>query len=194
MSVDEAKLSLRAEAKARRQAAFQLHGRQAAEELAGPGLGFLGVVPPLIVSGFQAIGDEIDPGPLMEGLHGQGFQLAFPVIAGKGRPLVMRSWSPGEALEVRTWGIAEPLPSAKEVFPDIVLVPLLAFDAEGYRLGYGGGFYDRTLAQLRAKKRVIAVGVAFDEQRVDAVPRDVYDQPCDWVLTPSGALKCGENI
>ena len=75
------------------------------------------------------------------------------------------------------------------VEPDVVLVPLLAFDSGGYRLGYGGGFYDRTLAGLRAKKAITAVGLAYDEQKVDALPHDSYDERLDWVLTPSGARK-----
>ena len=91
-----------------------------------------------------------------------------------------------------TWGIAEPLPSRAALEPDIVLVPLLAFDAQGYRLGYGGGFYDRSLAGLRAKKPIVAVGIAYDELKVDAVPHLDYDQRVDWVLTPSGPLRCRE--
>ncbi len=73
----------------------------------------------------------------------------------------------------------------------MVLGPLLAFDAEGYRLGYGGGFYDRTLARLRSLKRVVAIGLAYDGQRVDAVPHVDYDEPLDWVLTPSGPIRSG---
>ena len=88
------------------------------------------------------------------------------------------------------WGIAEPLPDKPVLEPDVVLVPLLAFDATGYRLGYGGGFYDRTLARLRAIKPVVAVGIAYDELKVDAVPHLDYDQRLDWVLTPSGPLRC----
>lgn len=193
MSPDEKKRELRSVAKARRLAAFDLHGKQAGEQIASFGLDFCGASPRAIVSGFSAISDEIDAWPLMLQLQSQGFQLALPVIEGRGKPLTMRAWNPGDPMENKTWGIAEPLSSATEVFPDIVLVPLLAFDAAGYRLGYGGGFYDRTLQKLRAMKPVIAIGLAYDEQRVDAVPRDSYDQPCDWVLTPSGPVRCPAN-
>ena len=89
------------------------------------------------------------------------------------------------------WGIREPLPTAPLVEPDVLLSPLLAFDARGYRLGYGGGFYDRTLARLRGIKTVVAIGLALDEQKVDAVPHADYDERVDWVLTPSGPLRCG---
>ena len=95
-------------------------------------------------------------------------------------------------MESGTWGIAEPLPSRPALEPDIVMVPLLAFDVQGYRLGYGGGFYDRSLAGLRAKKPIVAVGIAYDELKVDAVPHLDYDQRVDWVLTPSGPLRCRE--
>jgi 5-formyltetrahydrofolate cyclo-ligase len=88
------------------------------------------------------------------------------------------------------WGIAEPLPSRTVYEPDVLLVPLLAFDAKGYRLGYGGGFYDRSLQILRKLKPIVAVGISYDEQKIDAVPHLDYDQPLDWVLTPSGPLRC----
>jgi 5-formyltetrahydrofolate cyclo-ligase len=144
----------------------------------------------VVVSGFSAIRDEIDPRPLLERLHGQGFRIALPVMQGKGRPLQFRAWSPGDAMGSGEWGIGEPLPDKQEVFPDVVLVPLLAFDAEGYRLGYGGGFYDRTLERLRSRKPVTAVGIGYDELKIDAVPHLDYDERLDWVLTPSGPLRC----
>jgi 5-formyltetrahydrofolate cyclo-ligase len=146
--------------------------------------------PGAIVSGFSAIRDEIDPAQLLAHLHREGYRLCLPVMQGKGLPLVFRAWSPGDAMGRVQWGIAEPLPDKPVLEPDIVLVPLLAFDAHGYRLGYGGGFYDRTLARLRAIKPVVAVGVAYDELKVDAVPHLHYDQPLDWVLTPSGPIRC----
>ena len=184
------KKALRAEAKQRRAAAFARHGGMAARGIAAHGLDFLKLGEGATVSGFAAIGDEIDPGPLLLNLHREGFRLALPYMQGKGRPLILRAWAPGDELAETTWGIREPLPSAPEVFPDVVLVPLLAFDAAGYRLGYGGGFYDRTLSLLRRKKPIVAVGLAYVEQQIDAVPHSDYDERVDWVLTPSGARKC----
>lgn len=142
------------------------------------------------MSAFSAIGEEIDPLPLMTRLHGEGHPLALPTMQGKGLPLVFRAWTPGDEMAEAVWGIAEPLASRAEVVPDIVLVPLLAFDASGHRLGYGGGFYDRTLHQLRRLKPLVTVGIAYDEQRLDEVPHLDYDQPLDWVLTPSGPQAC----
>jgi 5-formyltetrahydrofolate cyclo-ligase len=139
-----------------------------------------------IIAGFLSIGDEIDLGPLMLALSQRGHTLALPVMQGRRKPLLFRAYAPGDALATTTWGIREPLPTAATVAPDLLLVPLLAFDATGNRLGYGGGFYDRTVAEARNCRHITAVGVAFDEQRLDAVPHVDYDEPLDWVLTPSG--------
>jgi 5-formyltetrahydrofolate cyclo-ligase len=185
-----AKKRLRSEVKALRAAAFARLGAGAGERIAGYGIAFAGHSPPAVVSGFLPIGEEIDPAPLMRRLAGEGYRLALPVMEAKGKPLLFRAWTPGEPLSEVTWGIREPLPAAAVVEPDIVLGPLLAFDLEGYRLGYGGGFYDRTLARLRALKPVVSIGLAYDEQRVDAVPHSDYDERLDWVLTPSGPKKC----
>jgi 5-formyltetrahydrofolate cyclo-ligase len=184
----EAKGHARAAAKHARAAAFARHGSMA-QGLAEQGLGFSGFGRHAIVSGFCAIGDEIDPLALLTKLSTDGHRVCLPVMQGKGLPLLFRTWNPGDPMKTTIWGIAEPLPTASRVEPDVLLVPLLAFDSMGYRLGYGGGFYDRTLAELRVRKPVIAIGLAFDEQRVDSVPHVDYDQRLDWVLTPSGPLR-----
>lgn len=186
----EDKAAMRSDAKRRRAEAHEQLGSASAAMLAQFGLEFIGSRPEMSVSGFSAIRDEISPLKLLKVLHGQGHVLALPAMQGKGLPLVFRKWAPGDAMSPAVWGIAEPLPTAEVVEPDVVLVPLLAFDARGYRLGYGGGFYDRTIARLRAMKPVVAVGIAYDEQEVDAVPHADYDERLDWVLTPSGARRC----
>ena len=188
--MDDLKKEMRARAIALRKAAFEAYGSDATRRLAAHGLDFLKISPGTIVSGFAAIRDEINPADLMTWLHAEGIRLALPAMVGKGQPLVMRAWTPGDPMAAAIWGIAEPLEDKPEVEPDVLLVPLLAFDECGHRLGYGGGFYDRTLAKLRAKKPVVAVGIAYDEQKVDAVPVESYDQRLDWVLTPSGPMKC----
>jgi 5-formyltetrahydrofolate cyclo-ligase len=162
----------------------------AAEAVAAHGLAFLQPEPAAVVSGFASLPDEFRLWPLLRALSDQGSRLALPVMQGKGRPLIFRNWSPGDAMDSGVWGIAEPKADKAVLEPDILLVPLLAFDAGGWRLGYGGGFYDRTLKGLRARKSVVAVGIAFDEQRVDAVPHLDYDERLDWALTPSGPIRC----
>jgi 5-formyltetrahydrofolate cyclo-ligase len=143
-----------------------------------------------VVSGFASMPDELNIWPLLRCLHGHGVSLALPVVHKKGEPLLFRAWMPGDAMDKGVWSIPEPKSDKPVVEPDILLVPLLAFDRRGGRLGYGGGFYDRTLARLRALKPVTAIGLAYDEQRVDAVPHLDYDQRLDWVLTPSGPIRC----
>ena len=115
----------------------------------------------------------------------------MPVVMGEGLPLIFRAWNPGEPTVPGIWNIPVPPESAPELLPDVLLVPMLAFDIAGYRLGYGGGFYDRTLVKLRALKPVTAVGVAYADQQVDAVPRAGYDQPLDYVMTERDSFTCG---
>lgn len=187
--VSIAKNDMRARAKAVRAHASAHHGNSATNALAELGLTFLDSRPPAIVSGFMPIGDEIDVTGLMARLNAEGFTLCLPVIIQKGAPLEFRVWAPGDILEEKKWGIREPGPSAKVVQPDIVLAPLLAFDKDGYRLGYGGGFYDRSLAEISMTKPVVAIGVGYDAQEVPAVPCDQFDRKLDWMLTPSGPRK-----
>jgi len=189
--VSEAKKELRRRATVLRGVArARLGAGEAGHRLASRGLGFLHVAAGSVVSGFLSIGEEIDPVPLLERLHLDGHRLCLPVMVGKGLPLIFRAWVPGDPLAERMWRIREPRTDKPQVEPDIVLVPLLAVDAEGWRLGYGGGYYDRTLRDLRGRKSITAVGLAYDEQVVDAVPHLDYDEPLDWVLTPSGPLRC----
>ena len=164
---------------------------RAAEALAAHGLAFLpGLAARAVVSGFASMPEELRAWPLLRRLHGEGYRLCLPVMQGKGKPLVFRAWAPGDAMDRRVWGIAEPKADKAELEPDVLIVPLLAFDAAGRRLGYGGGFYDRTLHALRARKKIVAVGLAYDEQKIDAVPHLDYDERLDWVLTPSGPIRC----
>jgi 5-formyltetrahydrofolate cyclo-ligase len=163
---------------------------RAADAVAAQGLDFLQVRGSAVVSGFASLPDEFRVWPLLRRLHREGHRLALPVMQGKAKPLLFRAWAPGDALDRGVWGIGEPKADKAIVEPDILLVPLLAFDRRGWRLGYGGGFYDRTLQRLRALQPIVAVGLAFDEQRIDAVPHLDYDQRLDWVLTPSGPTHC----
>ncbi len=157
--------------------------RQAAAEAIAARPFPLPIAPGAIVSGFMPMATEINPLPLMHKLAGQGARLALPVIVGRAKPLVMRAWVSGEPLSTGVWGIREPEPEAAEVEPDILLVPLVAFDRAGHRIGYGGGYYDRTVAQLRARKAVVAVGLGFAAQEVPAVPTTPRDARLDLVLT-----------
>lgn len=153
----------------------------------------LAVLPALsapIVSTFWAIGPEIDPVSLEAALVARGASLSLPVMVGKGKPLEFRRYAHGDQVAARTWGIHEPLATAPVVQPDILLVPMLAADTTGARVGYGGGFYDRSLKALREAKVIAAVGLCYDEQVVDEVPHLHYDERLDWLLTPTGLRQC----
>lgn len=184
------KKAMRRAALARRAAAFPRLGTTAGWQLSRHGIAFADPVPGGFVSSFLAIGEEIDTMPLMRRLWREEQSICLPVMVGKDQSLTFRMWREGEPLDEVKWGIREPRPGALEAPPDTMLVPLLAFDARGHRLGYGGGYYDRTIAALRAEYKVITIGLAYDELEVDAVPHSDYDQRLDWVLTPSGPRKC----
>jgi 5-formyltetrahydrofolate cyclo-ligase len=148
----------------------------------------LAILPGLIVSGFMPMRSEINPLPLMKTLADAGAQLALPVTGRRGEPLVMRAWTWGEPLASGVWGIREPKPEAPQVEPDILLVPLLAFDRAGGRLGYGGGYYDVTLARLRSCKAVTAIGLAYAMQEIARVPTTPDDAVLDLVLTEQDVI------
>jgi 5-formyltetrahydrofolate cyclo-ligase len=187
----EQKGALRVRARAARAKLAPAQKLKAANAVAELGLSFLPTrSPTATVAGFAPLADEFRVWPLLRRLAREGVPLALPVIEGKGKPLLFRAWRPGDQTAPGVWGIAEPTPDKPRVEPEILLVPLLAFDLAGWRLGYGAGYYDRTLRRLRAMQPVLAVGIAYDEQRVDAVPHLDYDERLDWVLTPSGPIRC----
>src|SRR5262249_26396847 len=141
----------------------------AAEAIAARGLPFE-VEPGAIVSGYSPVRNEIDPAPLMKKLASEGARLALPTVTARGQSLIFRAWTPGERLMLGPLGILEPSPVAAEVVPDIMLVPLAAFDRTGHRIGYGGGYYDHTFAHLHKIKAVIGVGLGFAVQEIRSVP------------------------
>jgi 5-formyltetrahydrofolate cyclo-ligase len=182
IDISEQKRIIRRDAVARRDA-LPAAARAAAAETIARRMFPLAIAPGVIVSGFSPLKSEINPVPLLRKLSDGGAALALPVVAGKGKPLIMRAWAFGEPLDSGVWGIREPKPEAPEVAPDILLVPLLAFDRSGHRVGYGAGYYDMTIAKLRALKSVTAVGIAFAAQEIASVPVTPRDARLDLVLT-----------
>ena len=136
-----------------------------------------------VVAGYSPVRSECDPTPLMRSLAGKGVQLALPVVETKSKTLSFAEWRQGEQLAAGPFGILQPGPSALDLEPDVILVPLVAFDRAGHRIGYGVGYYDRALKELRKRRPVIAVGIAFATQEVDAVAADPHDERLDLVLT-----------
>jgi len=179
---ERTKAELRATALAKREALSDKQRGAAAHALAKRGLP-LPIAAGMIVSGYSPIRNEIDPAPLLQKLALQGAQLALPSVTARGKSLVFRAWSPGERLTLGMLGIPEPSPAAAEVVPDIMLVPLAAFDRIGHRIGYGAGHYDYTIAHLRKQKAIIGIGLAFAAQEIEAIPALSHDVPLDYVLT-----------
>ena len=176
------KAMLRAKALAKRDALSDKKRAAAATKLGKRGLPFK-LLPGSIVSGYSPIRSEIDPLPLMEKLAKHGARLALPTVTARGKSLIFRSYNVGDRLTLGILGIPEPSPAAAEVVPDIMLVPLAAFDATGHRIGYGAGYYDYSFAHLRRHKPVIGIGLAFAAQEIVSVPALSHDVPLDYVLT-----------
>jgi 5-formyltetrahydrofolate cyclo-ligase len=190
MSVTPAPISksdLRAAGLAARDALSDAQRTAAALALAARGLPFA-IAPGAIVSGYSPIRSEIDPAPLMRALAEQGARLALPAVMARGKSLAFRAWSAGDRLMLGPLGILEPSPAATELIPDIMLVPLAAFDRAGHRIGYGAGHYDYTLAHLRKVKPIAAIGVAFAVQEIETVPALPHDVALDYVLTETQAF------
>lgn len=145
------------------------------------------------LAAFLATRSEIDPAHAVLRVQRRGQVVAMPVVAGRDRPLVFRRLRPGVATERGAFGIAVPPRRAQVVVPDIFIVPLAAFDRRGYRIGYGGGFYDRTLEEARQRRQVLAVGFAFACQEVGEVVRESFDQRLDMIVTEREIIACSDR-
>jgi len=195
--IEERKKALRREAAERRAALFGRAGN-AGTALRDLFLKRIPLPPPdvqklgAVISGFWPMDEEIDTRPLMLRLHDLGYRCCLPAVAGKAKPLVFRRWTPETRLLPDRFGVVAPGPGTIEAVPDILIVPLLAFDRAGWRLGYGAGFYDYTLTALRKSGKALAVGVGFAGQEVKSVPHDDFDQQVDWIVTEREAFKTAE--
>jgi 5-formyltetrahydrofolate cyclo-ligase len=182
MQEPPSKADLRAAALAKRDALSDNKRAAAAKAIAKRGLP-MAIAPGTIISGYSPIRSEIDPMPLLRALAAQGARLALPAVMARGKSLAFRAWLPDDRLMLGPLGIPEPSPAAAEVIPDIMLVPLAAFDRAGHRIGYGAGHYDFTLAHLRKTKAIAAIGVAFAAQEIALMPALQHDVALDYVLT-----------
>ena len=191
--IDQLKAELCKSALARREALPPAERQAAAGAIAGRPFP-LRISPGVIVSGFSPLKSEINPLPLLRTLADAGARLALPVVAGRGQPLIMRAYAFGQQLNSGVWGIREPKDDAPEVDPDILIVPLAAFDRRGNRIGYGAGYYDMTINRLRALKPVTAVGIAYAAQEVPDVPVTERDARLDLVLTEREAIDFRERF
>ncbi len=184
-----AKKTLRRAMQKRRSQITELQRREAALKLKDVGFDFLHIDTPLVITGYAPIKTEFDCLPLLKKLESAGHDIALPVIEVQGEELSFRSWNTDQPLIEGAYGIPAPSAENSTLDPHILCVPLLAFDKQGYRLGYGGGYYDRTLRSLRARRSILAIGIAFEFQGMEVVPHDEFDERLNWVLTPSGPIK-----
>jgi 5-formyltetrahydrofolate cyclo-ligase len=186
----EEKARLRAEALSLRKEIWLKSAGSAAQAIAGQGVpliqsfGLVGAI-----GGYHALRAELDPLPLLTDLHAHGFCIALPCVR-EGDGLTYREWMPGSALKRGKFGVAEPDATQPAIHPSILFVPLVAFDRKGNRLGYGAGYYDASLRDMKARQRVLAIGVAFDEQEFPNIPREPQDEPLDMILTPTRVITC----
>ncbi len=146
-------------------------------------LGYIAMHPQAdVIAAYMPIRTEISPLAAMTVMHGQGKRICMPVILGPAQPLVFREWTPMCAMQEGAFGAAVPV-AGDDLEPDLVITPLLAWDNTGYRLGYGGGFYDRSFEQMRRRRPTLGVGFAYAAQQVAKVPCDATDQPLDALVT-----------
>ena len=186
---DLPKDALRRAMRARRRDLAVLHPDAA--ERAAAQLPVEALPPFAVAAGYRAMGAELSPWPVLRKLEASGARIVLPVAPVPHAPLLFRAFAPDQPLEPDAARIPSPTAAAETLTPDLVLAPLIAFDRQGYRLGQGGGYYDRTLAALRqaalsAGGRLFVIGLAYAGQEVDRIPADGHDQPLDAILTESG--------
>jgi 5-formyltetrahydrofolate cyclo-ligase len=186
MNLAQQKEILRREARTRR-AGLKAAAPDAARAIAKNFISSLTLYSNVVIAGYVAAHDEIDPAELIKALRWRGAVIALPRVTAKGEPLAFHRWDQKAAPVKGAYGLFEAAPDWPLIAPDVVLVPLLAFDAEGYRLGYGGGYYDRSLRTLREKGSVLAVGIAYDGQKIAHVPHNAMDEQLDWIVTEKSA-------
>jgi 5-formyltetrahydrofolate cyclo-ligase len=177
------KALLRAEAAARRRAVSEAGAAAFARRIRDVGSSLVAEKAAATVAAYWPVKDEASPVLLLETLAAREIATALPVVVARGEPLLFRRWRPGETLVKVGFGLEEPQADAPEVVPDLLFVPLLAFDRSGHRLGYGAGFYDRTLAKLRDARGAVTVGIAYAAQELPEIPAEPHDQRLDYILT-----------
>jgi 5-formyltetrahydrofolate cyclo-ligase len=183
-SLVQRKAALRAEALDRRAGIPASYAEQAAEAVAMRLIDELAIPSGTVVAGYWPLSGELDPRPGLDRLRARGHPLALPRLDGRDQPLVFLAWDAGDVLVQGTFKLLEPDPARPVRVPEVVLAPLLAFDRRGGRLGYGKGYYDRTLSHLQSRSlRPLVIGIAFADQEIEDVPTGPADVLLDGVIT-----------
>lgn len=192
-SIHQQKVRLRSELKPRRDAIDAAIRASHSQAITDRLLPLLEVTPLKCLAGYWPMASEVDPRPVMEAMQTAGLKVALPLVDRPDRSLGFRLWDGQEPPWRGPTGTLEPDPASRRAAPDVLLIPLLGFDRRGGRIGFGKGFYDRTLAELRGFKPIIAVGIAFAEQEVPEVPMERHDQKLDWIVTERAAIRLDQN-
>ena len=188
MSAAPSKEIIRKEA-ADRRAALKSQIAELSVAVARQFLAQVPIPPDAVVSSYWAIGDEADPQFLERELRRRGHRIVMPRVAGRNLPLDFHIWETGAKLVRGGFGLSEPSRDWQKLNPDILIVPMLAFDGAGYRVGYGAGYYDRTIRGLRAAKSITAAGFGFAVQEFPELPHLAHDERLDWVITENAARR-----
>ncbi|HCH23423.1 MAG TPA: 5-formyltetrahydrofolate cyclo-ligase [Oceanospirillaceae bacterium] len=188
LSIDQQKQAFRVTAKAKRLQAFQ-DQPQAGVQIAEMISGVLELPAHSNVSVFWPLAEELDTLPILHALHTAGHQVLLPIMQGAGKPLLFGCWAPGDVLVEAAFKTLQPSPEQARMTPDVMLCPLLAFDRNGYRMGYGGGFYDRSIAQIKAQGELCTIGIAFAAQEVDSIVIGEFDEPLDMIVTEQEIIR-----
>jgi len=190
LTLTDEKAALRRKALVAARASAAAYGDEAGLRVARAFLAAVPVERGAVISGYAPLKSEIDPLPLLTLLARRGHPIALPYVEAAGRPLLLKRWRPGDKLAAGQFGVRQPAASAPTLRPDILLVPLVGFDSAGNRLGRGGGFYDRTISELKSRGPLTTVGLAFAAQHMLRVPCEPHDERLDWIVTEEGALSC----
>lgn len=189
------KKALREEALLRRMQMPVAGRMRAAQAIIDHVLSVLMPRPDSVIAGYWAIKGEVDVVPLLLEMIRRGHRAALPQVAEFRKPLIFRAWHEHARMQDGRYGIREPDPAeADAVVPDIILVPMLAFDERGGRLGYGSGFYDRTFDSLKTLHKVTAIGIAWDMQKLEGIPQDPYDYPMDMIVTEKNIYRFEKDL
>ncbi|NQY82342.1 MAG: 5-formyltetrahydrofolate cyclo-ligase [Alphaproteobacteria bacterium] len=193
ISLDQQKVQARQAAKQRRRKAAEENPR-AAQAVVQHLQSYLAQESPKCIAGYLPITRELDPQPIMDHWHRRGTITALPVVIAEATPLIFRLYQPGDTLILEKFSTRAPAPNATKVTPDLVLVPMLAFNAAGYRLGYGGGFYDRTIAEYQnTNPKCRFLGLAYADQQHEDVPVGEFDLPLAAIITERGIISTRER-
>lgn len=188
-STSESKRAIRADIRLKRRSVFNQFGMEYAEDIANHFVKHIPLMPQSVISAYWPIRSEVNIEPLMEKLVRNGHFLCLPCVATDGKSLVFRRYRLGDILDTGPYSLPQPMETSEEMQPYVLVVPMLAFSREGNRLGYGKGFYDRTIRSIRKEKPITVIGIAFSDQEVDSIPTEEHDQVMDWIITEKEVIR-----